>query len=94
MGLEEKGYKSGGGYTLCKSACEHCFSAPARAASMKVLSLHRHAKSLAWQPVEPIAERAGLCWGRRKYGVSLGLLLVVRMAWGEWRVEVVGLWGW
>lgn len=50
-----------GKYTLCKSACEHCFSAPARAASMKVLSLQRHAKSLAWQPVEPIAERAGLC---------------------------------
>lgn len=47
--------------TFCKSACEHCFSAPARAALMKELSLQRHAKSLAWQPVEPIAERAGLC---------------------------------
>ena len=60
-----------GQYTLCKSACEHCFSAPARAALMKELSLQRHAKSLAWQPVEPIAERAGLCWERGKYGISL-----------------------
>ena len=38
---------------------------------MKELSLQRHAKSLAWQPVEPMAERAGLCWGRGKDGVSL-----------------------
>ena len=27
---------------------------------MNVLSLHRHLKSLDWQPVEPMAERAGL----------------------------------
>lgn len=33
---------------------------------MKELSLQRHAKSLAWQPVEPMAERAGLCWGGRR----------------------------
>ena len=54
-----------GRYVLCRSAWEHCFSALARAALMKVLSLQRHATSLAWQPVEPTAERAGLCWGVR-----------------------------
>lgn len=62
MGLgREEGGERWGGNILCKSACEHCFSEPARAALMKVLSLQRQAKSLAWQPVEPIAERAGLC---------------------------------
>ena len=54
--------RSGRKYALCKSACAHCFSAPARAASMKVLSLQRHLKSLAWQPVEPMAERAGVSY--------------------------------
>ena len=48
-------------YTLVKSPCGHCFSAPASASSMNDLSLHRHLKSLDWQPVEPMAERAGLC---------------------------------
>lgn len=62
--------EKGKGYILCKSACEHCFSAPARAAEMKELSLQRQAKSLAWQPVEPMAERAGVCW-RGEGGVSL-----------------------
>ena len=33
-------------YTLVKSSGGHCFSAPASALSMKVLSLHRHLKSL------------------------------------------------
>ena len=67
-GLEIRG--RGRADILCKSPCGHCFSAPARAALMKALSLQRQAKSLAWQPVEPIAERAGLCWREGK-GVSL-----------------------
>ena len=51
---------------LCKSAGGHCFSAPARALLMKELSLQRHAKSLDWQPVEPIWERAELSWRERE----------------------------
>ena len=64
MYLKKKGCKGKwglGGCTLCKSACEHCFSDSARAALIKELSLQRHAKSLDLQPVEPIAERAELC---------------------------------
>ena len=29
---------------------------------MKLVFLQRQAKSLAWQPVEPMTARAGLCW--------------------------------
>ena len=63
---KKKGKVEGWGrkYTLVKSSGGHCCSAPASALLMKVLSLHRHLKSLDWQPVEPMAERAGLCCGR------------------------------
>lgn len=57
---------------------------------MKLLSLQKQAKSLVWQPVEPIAE-GGTLLGERQKWYQLGLLLV-RMAWGEWRAELVGLW--
>ena len=45
---------------------------------MKVLSLQRHLKSLAWQPVEPMAERAGVSYGG-------GMTLALVFFWGEWR---------
>ena len=49
---------------------------------MKVLSLHRHLKSLDWQPVEPMAERAGLCCGGEV--LALVLLFWKELAcWGE-----------
>ena len=76
----KKGKTKGGGrkYTLVKSSGGHCCSAPASALLMKVLSLHRHLKSLDWQPVEPMAERAGLCCGGRS--VSFGSFFLSRNA--------------
>ena len=63
---EKRGNGAKKEYTLVKSSGGHCFSAPASALLMKVLSLHRHLKSLDWQPVEPMADRAGVCCAEAK----------------------------
>lgn len=59
-----------GKYALRKSAGVHCFCAPANAVLMKAVSLQRQAKLLAWQPVEPMALRAGLCWTQRDVSLA------------------------